>query len=107
MRADVHVLDHCGNVADACVLSALAGLLAFRRPDVTVGGGGDGVQVTVLCHPGVRVLQGGAATSGMRALYQQCGCERKQVERLWVFWVAVCTARGCQNLHMRTCARAI
>ncbi len=47
MRADVHVLDHCGNVADACVLSALAGLLAFRRPDVTVGGGGDGVQVTL------------------------------------------------------------
>ena len=47
MRADVHVLDHCGNVADACVLSALAGLLAFRRPDVTVGGGGYGVQVTV------------------------------------------------------------
>ena len=44
MRADVHVLDHCGNVADACVLSALAGLLAFRRPDVTVGGG-DGIQV--------------------------------------------------------------
>ena len=47
VRADVHVLDHCGNVADACVLSALAGLLAFRRPDVTVGGAGDGVQVAV------------------------------------------------------------
>ena len=48
VRADVHVLDHCGNVADACVLSALAGLLAFRRPDVTVGGA-DGVQVTRRC----------------------------------------------------------
>ena len=46
MRVDVHVLDHCGNLADACVLSALAGLLAFRRPDVTVGGA-DGVQVTL------------------------------------------------------------
>jgi exosome complex RNA-binding protein Rrp42 (RNase PH superfamily) len=44
VRVDVHVLDHCGNLADACVLSALAGLLAFRRPDVTVGGA-TGVQV--------------------------------------------------------------
>ena len=43
MRVDVHALDHAGNLADAAALAALAALLAFRRPDVTVapGAGGD------------------------------------------------------------------
>lgn len=38
VRVDIHVLDADGNLADAAVLSALAALLSFRRPDVTVGG---------------------------------------------------------------------
>ena len=32
---------------DACGLSALGALMAFRRPDLTVGGGDDGQAVTV------------------------------------------------------------
>eukprot|EP00887_Chlorella_sp_A99_P003075 scaffold9.g3075.t1 len=39
--------DHQGNLTDACGLSALGALMAFRRPDVTVGGGEDGQAVTV------------------------------------------------------------
>jgi hypothetical protein len=42
LRVDVHVLDHAGNLVDACGLASLAALMAFRRPDVTVGGGDDG-----------------------------------------------------------------
>ncbi len=42
LRVDLHVLDHQGNLVDACGLAALAALMAFRRPDVTVGGGDDG-----------------------------------------------------------------
>ena len=38
LRVDIHVLDADGNVTDAVVLSALAALLSFRRPDVSVGG---------------------------------------------------------------------
>jgi exosome complex component RRP45 len=38
VRCDLHVLDHQGNLWDACSLAALAGLLSFRRPDVTVSG---------------------------------------------------------------------
>jgi exosome complex RNA-binding protein Rrp42 (RNase PH superfamily) len=38
LRVDIHVLDADGNLADAVVLSALAALLSFRRPDVSVGG---------------------------------------------------------------------
>ncbi|DBB13924.1 TPA: hypothetical protein ACH3X3_000907 [Trebouxia sp. C0006] len=51
LRVDVHILDHNGNLADAASLSALAALLAFRRPEVTLeaGGGGEGQQVVV--HP--------------------------------------------------------
>lgn len=49
LRVDVHVLDHAGNLVDACGLASLAALMAFRRPDVTVGGGDDGQAVTV--HP--------------------------------------------------------
>ena len=46
VRVDLHVLDHDGNLVDACALSALAALLAFRRPAVEVGGA-DGQQVLV------------------------------------------------------------
>lgn len=38
IRCDVHVLDHDGNLADACNLAAVAALSHFRRPDVTVLG---------------------------------------------------------------------
>lgn len=51
----MHVLDHCGNLTDACMLSTLAALMAFRRPDVEVaaGGSGDSATVTVL-SPSIR-----------------------------------------------------
>lgn len=36
IRVDIHVLEDDGNVIDAVMLSALAGLTDFRRPDVQV-----------------------------------------------------------------------
>ena len=53
LRVDVHILDHNGNLADAASLSALAALLAFRRPEVTLeaGGGGVGEGQQVVVHP--------------------------------------------------------
>lgn len=51
----MHILDHNGNLADAASLSALAALLAFRRPEVTleagVSGGGAGEGQRVVVHP--------------------------------------------------------
>jgi exosome complex component RRP45 len=38
IRVDIHVLDHGGNVLDACCMAALASLLHMRRPDVTIVG---------------------------------------------------------------------
>ena len=53
LRVDIHILDHNGNLADAASLSALAALLAFRRPEVTLeaGGGGVGEGQQVVVHP--------------------------------------------------------
>lgn len=34
----MHVLDHGGNLIDACSLAAIASLLHFRRADVSVSG---------------------------------------------------------------------
>lgn len=48
LRVDTHVLDHGGNLVDACCLSALAALMAFRKPEVTVGGA-SGTELIV--HP--------------------------------------------------------
>jgi len=45
VRLDLHVLNHEGNLADACSVAGLAALSHFRRPDVTLVGD----QVTV--HP--------------------------------------------------------
>ncbi len=45
VRADVHVLDFDGGLADACCLAVVAALRHFRRPDVSIDGG----RVTV--HP--------------------------------------------------------
>lgn len=50
VRVDVHVLDHCGNLADAAALAALAALLAFRRPEASVAPGGDGGRAAVTLH---------------------------------------------------------
>lgn len=49
LRVDSHILDNNGNLADAVSLSALAALLAFRRPEVTLepGAEGEGQQVVV------------------------------------------------------------
>ncbi|KAH3830630.1 exosome complex component RRP45-like [Dreissena polymorpha] len=38
IRVDVHVLNHDGNLVDACSIAAIAALAHFRRPDVTVSG---------------------------------------------------------------------
>jgi exosome complex component RRP45 len=38
IRADVHILDHDGNIIDATCLALIAALLHFRRPDVEVHG---------------------------------------------------------------------
>lgn len=38
LRVDVHVLSADGNIGDAVVMCALAALLAFRRPAVSLGG---------------------------------------------------------------------
>lgn len=43
VRADLHVVSHDGNLLDASCASLVAGLLHFRRPDVTV----EGEEVTV------------------------------------------------------------
>ncbi|KAF5842080.1 ribosomal protein S5 domain 2-type protein [Dunaliella salina] len=47
LRCDMHVLDHGGNLVDACMLCALAACLAFRRPEVVVGGGPTGTDIVV------------------------------------------------------------
>ena len=43
----VTVLDHGGNLTDACFLAAVAALKAFRRPDASV----DAATSTVIVHP--------------------------------------------------------
>ncbi|MEW5303070.1 MAG: hypothetical protein WDW36_005798 [Sanguina aurantia] len=49
LTVDVRILDHCGNLVDAACLSALAALLAFRKPQVSIDGGASGCDVVV--HP--------------------------------------------------------
>ena len=50
VQLDVRVLDAAGNVADAAFLSALAALMAFRRPEVSVGPADDGTQSALVVH---------------------------------------------------------
>jgi exosome complex component RRP45 len=38
LRADIHVLDHGGNLIDAACIALITALQHFRRPDVTVNG---------------------------------------------------------------------
>ncbi|CAN0127716.1 unnamed protein product, partial [Hapterophycus canaliculatus] len=38
LRCDVHILDHGGNLIDACALATMAALRHFRRPEVTIDG---------------------------------------------------------------------
>ncbi|KAJ3298959.1 Exosome complex component RRP45 [Rhizoclosmatium sp. JEL0117] len=38
IRIDIHVLDHEGNILDCACIAAIAALLHFRRPDITVEG---------------------------------------------------------------------
>eukprot|EP00983_Pelagomonas_calceolata_P089369 1157305-Pelagomonas_calceolata.AAC.10 len=51
LRCDMHVLDHGGNLVDACMLCALAACLAFRRPEVVVGGGPTGTGMGMCLEP--------------------------------------------------------
>lgn len=48
IRCDVTVLDHGGNITDACLLAALAALKHLRLPSVTVSGAGEEARVRVL-----------------------------------------------------------
>ena len=50
VQLDVRVLDAVGNVTDAAFLSVLAALMAFRRPEVSVGPADDGTQSALVVH---------------------------------------------------------
>ena len=51
LAVHVTVLDHVGNLIDACFLAVVAALMAFRRPDATV----DASTAAVVVHsPDVR-----------------------------------------------------
>lgn len=52
----VTILDHAGNLTDACLLSAVAALMVFRRPEVEVaaGDGATGSARTIVLSPAVR-----------------------------------------------------
>lgn len=45
LRCDIHILDHGGNLIDVACLSAMAALMHFRRPDISVQG--DRVKVSL------------------------------------------------------------
>lgn len=45
LRVDLRVLDHEGNILDCACIAAIAALLHFKRPDVTV----IGEDVTIVC----------------------------------------------------------
>jgi exosome complex component RRP45 len=47
VKVAVHVVDHDGALLDACTAAALAALLTFRHPAVSVGGD-TGTEVTVV-----------------------------------------------------------
>ncbi|KAK9484992.1 ribosomal protein S5 domain 2-type protein [Lipomyces starkeyi] len=49
VRADVHFLDHDGGLMDAACIAVSAGLLHFRRPDITIVGVGSRREIIV--HP--------------------------------------------------------
>ncbi|KAK4624664.1 Exosome complex component rrp45 [Fulvia fulva] len=38
IRADIHVLDHDGNIVDVCCIALIAALMHFRRPDHEIHG---------------------------------------------------------------------
>ncbi|XP_050140455.1 exosome complex component RRP45A-like isoform X1 [Malus sylvestris] len=46
IRVDLHILDNGGNLIDAANIAALAALLTFRRPEISLGGE-DGQEVIV------------------------------------------------------------
>ena len=56
LDVNLTVLDHAGNLTDACLLSAVAALMVFRRPEVQVdmSDSGTGVARTTLLSPAVR-----------------------------------------------------
>ena len=50
LQLDVRVLDHAGNMLDAVFLSALAALMAFRRPEVSIQAAPDATQSALVVH---------------------------------------------------------
>lgn len=94
LRVDIHVLDHQGALADACGLAALAALMAFRRPDVTVGGGDDGqVRAQPSKHWGAGRTRPRACTRGLAAAAPAAAAAAA---------AAACVASGCSPLHHST-----
>jgi len=51
LRVDIRVLDHGGNLFDACILAAVAALMSFRRPVVSVGAATSSGQTEIVVHP--------------------------------------------------------
>lgn len=66
LRVDVHVLDHGGNLTGACGLASLAALMAFRRPDATLGGDDGQVWAGTWGGKGGGQAAGGALLAGGR-----------------------------------------
>ena len=56
LDVNVTILDHAGNLTDACLLSAVAALMVFRRPEVEVdtSNSGSGIARTLVLSPAVR-----------------------------------------------------
>lgn len=97
---DVHVLDHHGNLLDACFLSALAAISVFRKPETTVSGG-EGEKVKVVVHPpevkepiplSIQLLP----VSVTFGLFEVCN--------LTCFYELQCTNQGTDQLQRNTSA---
>lgn len=50
VQLDVKVLDAVGNVTDAVFMAALAALMAFKRPEVSVELSDDGARASLTVH---------------------------------------------------------
>ena len=98
LRVDIHVLDADGNLADAVVLSALAALLSFRRPDVSVGGA-DGRWGGA---PPARAVTRTNVTQGCEWLHWPHSCEQhgRQESDSWMAMLltVLCTCTSIRHI---------
>ncbi len=121
LRVDVHVLDHDGNLVDACCLAALAALMALRLPQVSVGGEG-GSDIIVhspdvkeplplsIHHLPVAISFGLFEVSccSRCAPIAQSGClQGAAAHAVWSLYQKVSVRShhlGCMNVHLGHCA---